>query len=84
MGAAPLINRPDYLTFVTTTDLRMLARTFRTIIYMFYETDKFEQALWDCYTGNEMDPNRGGIYLKASMSGGAMHCFIVTRVKPKK
>ena len=62
----------------------MLARTFRTNIYMFYETDEFEQAHWDCYTGNKKGPNRGGIYLKAGMSGGTMHCFIVTRVKPKK
>ena len=48
-GAALLINGPDDLNFVTTTDLRMLARTFRTNIYMFYETDEFEQAHWDCY-----------------------------------
>ena len=84
MGAAPLINDPDDLNFVTTTDLRMLARTFRTNIYMFYETDEFEQAHWDCYNGNKMGPNRREIYLKAGMSGGTMHCFIVTRVKPKK
>ena len=57
MGAAPLINVPDDLNFVTTTDLRMLARTFN--IYMFYDTDEFEQAHWDCYTGNKMGPNRG-------------------------
>ena len=44
MGAAPLINGQDDLNFVTTTDLRMLARTFRTNIYMFYDTDEFEQA----------------------------------------
>ena len=84
MGAAPLINGPDDLNFVTTTDLRMLARTFRTNIYMFYDTDEFEQAHWDGYTGNKMGPNRGGIYLKAGMSGGTMHCFIVTPVKQKK
>ena len=47
MGAFPLMNGPDGLNFVTTTDLRMLARTFRTNIYMFYKTDEFEQAHWD-------------------------------------
>ena len=62
----------------------MLARTFRTNIYMFYETDDFEQAHWDCYTGSKKGPNGGGIYLKAGMSGGTVHRFIVTRVKPKK
>ena len=36
------------------------------------------------YTGNKMGPNGGGIYLKAGLSGGAMHCFIVTRFKRKK
>ena len=55
-GAAPLINGPDDLNFVTTTDLRMLARTFRNNIYMFYEIDEFEQAHWDCYTGNKKGP----------------------------
>ena len=84
MGAAPLINGRYDLIFVTTTDLRILARTFRTNIYMFYETDEFEQAHWDCYTGNKMGPNKGGIYLKAGLSGGTMHRFIVNRVKPKK
>ena len=29
-------------------------------------------------------PKRGEIYLKAGMSGGTMHCFVVARVKPKK
>ena len=82
MGAAPLINGPDDLNFVT-TDLRMLARTFRINIYMFYETDEFEQGHWDCYTENKKCPKRGEIYLKAGMSGGTMHCFVVTRVKPK-
>ena len=84
MEAAPLINCPDNLIFVTTTDLRMLARTFRTNIYMFYETGEFKQAHWDCYTGNKMGPNRGRIYLKAGLSGDTMHRFIVNRVKPKK
>ena len=84
MGAARLINGPDDLNFVTTKDLRMLAQTIRTSIYMFCDTDEFEQAHWDCYTGNKMGLNRGGIYLKAGMSSGTMHCFIVTRVKQKK
>ena len=83
MGTAPLINDPDDLNFVTTTDLIMLARTFRTNFCLFYETDEFEQAHWDCYIGNKMGPNRREIYIKAGMSGGTMHCFIVTRVKPK-
>ena len=84
MGAALLINGSHDYNFVSITDLRMLARTFRTNIYMFCATDEFEQAHWDCYTGHKIGPNRGGIYLKAGMSGGKMHCFIVTRVKPKK
>ena len=75
MGAAPLIDGADDLNFVTTTDLRMLARTFRTNIYMFFETNEFAQTHWDCYTGNKKGPNRGGIYLKAGMSGGTRHCF---------
>ena len=84
MGAALLINGPDDLNFVITTYLRMLARTIRTNIYMFYETDEFEQAHLYCYPGNKMGPNRGGIYLKAGLSDGKLHCFFVTRVKPKK
>ena len=50
---------------------------------MFYETEEFEQAHWDCYSGNKSGSNRGGIYLKASMRGGTMHCDNVTQVKPK-
>ena len=50
---------------------------------MFFDTDELEQAHWDRYTGNKMCPNREGIYLKAGIVGATMHCFIVTRVKPK-
>ena len=56
MGAVPLINGPVDLNFVTTTDLRMLARTFRTNIYMFYENDEFEQAHWDCLHWKQTGP----------------------------
>ena len=83
MGAAPLINGPDDLSFVTTTDLRMLARTCRTNNYMFYENHEFEQAHWHCYTGNKIGANRGGVYFKAGLSGGTMHCFIINRIKSK-
>ena len=83
MGAAPHINDPHDPNFVTTIDLRMLARTFRNNIYIFYETDEFEQAHWDRYTGNKIGPNKWGIYLTAGISGGTMHCFIVTRVKSR-
>ena len=83
MGAAPLINGTDDLSFVTKTDLRMLARTFRTNIYMFYENHEFEQAHWHCYTGNKIGANRGGVYFKAGLSGGTMHCFIINRIKSK-
>ena len=83
MGPAPCINGPDDPNFVTTSDLRMLDRAFRNIFYMFYEIDEFEQARWDCYTGNKMGPNRGGIYLNAGLSGGTMHCYIVACLKSK-
>ena len=83
MGAALRINGQDDLSFVTTTDLRMLGRAFRINIYMFYETDELERDHWNCYTGNKMGLNRGGLNLKAGMSGGTMHCYILTRVKPK-
>ena len=61
----------------------MLARTFRTNFYMRYKTDEFEQFHGECYPGNKMGRNRGGIYLEAGSRGGTTHCFIVTRVNPK-
>ena len=66
---APLFNDPDDFKILTTRCLRMLAGVFRNYIYMFYETDEFEQSHWDCYTGNKLSPNRGGIYFKSGMSG---------------
>ena len=72
------------VTELSSTDLRMIARSLSANIYVYISSPGQSEGQWECYTGTHAGPSVPAIYLAFSVTDdGTGHISPVRKVVPK-